>query len=1078
MGRLSLSICTIGLCVVLAADAGGAVCGGDCDDNGKISIGELIIGVRIALGTSAVEDCASFDTNDDGRVAIGELIAAVRSALSGCPDPLLEFPPGLCRESSADGGLAACPAQREIEFRCCRSLSCEIRPVVNGCPGAGGCRVTSEGMFPVMVDPGDSECPRVIGEDTVTGNRAVVSVPDAVPGNFVAAIQGVVAAPQIIIDPLSEATTRLLEQNGFENYADESIVDIDEAVRDANQNTVFPADPDGAADLATMVAADDSMVQEILRTARMEPTSSPTVTPGQSDFTPTPTPTVVVSPTATFTPPTPSLEWVAEGDGDWSEPSNWDKGRTPGPNDVVGINAPGRVVTFPSGSSTVRALHVVGDFVIGGGTLTVNRSSVIDGALTIACGATLAANGNTTVFSALGPTTINGASLRADGGALIELPDVSEYRRPCRVNATLSARGRGRIELSQLPSVNWGHGYTLTITAESGGQVLMPMVQGFGGGGAFRISASGAGSLVDLSEIEALIGATRDNTSMSVSNGGEIRNPSQNTIHGATLNLSPDSVFTTTELTSFTNSRLRADMAVDFGNVTDVSFSDLTVLAGGSLDIGKVTNIDSASFLVRGAGAVLTVPATSYQRSVRSNASFHAEGGGVLDLSALSSLSWGHDYTLTIIAESGGQVLMPMVQGFGGGGAFRISASGAGSLVDLSEIEALIGATRDNTSMSVSNGGEIRNPSQNTIHGATLNLSPDSVFTTTELTSFTNSRLRADMAVDFGNVTDVSFSDLTVLAGGSLDIGKVTNIDSASFLVRGAGAVLTVPATSYQRSVGSNASFHAEGGGVLDLSALSSLSWGHDYTLTIIAESGGQVLMPMVQGFGGGGAFRISASGAGSLVDLSEIEALIGATRDNTSMSVSNGGEIRNPSQNTIHGATLNLSPDSVFTTTELTSFTNSRLRADTAVDFGNVTDASFSDLTVLAGGSLDIGKVTNIDSASFLVRGAGAVLTVPATSYQRSVGSNASFHAEGGGVLDLSALNSLNWSGHTLTIVALGAGKVNLSGLAAITGGGVVNITATGPSSEIDLSMAHSFDPAVTLLEEFGGSILVPPSP
>jgi hypothetical protein len=91
-----------------------------------------------------------------------------------------------------------------------------------------------------------------------------------------------VAPPDVVLDPISEAATRLLEEIGAENVDDEGLAAINEAVRAANAATVFDGLSDeAAADLATTTAANDPAVQEVLE-ERTTPTPTPPC-PGDCD---------------------------------------------------------------------------------------------------------------------------------------------------------------------------------------------------------------------------------------------------------------------------------------------------------------------------------------------------------------------------------------------------------------------------------------------------------------------------------------------------------------------------------------------------------------------------------------------------------------------------------------------------------------------------------------------------------------------------------------------------------------------------------------------------------------------------
>jgi RHS repeat-associated protein len=77
--------------------------------------------------------------------------------------------------------------------------------------------------------------------------------------------------------------------------------------------------------------------------------------------------------------------------GDWNNPSNWQNGRLPGPNDNVVIDTgnTSATVTFSSGSATVNSLTSLDPFTLSGGTLTVTGNVQVNNTFTLA-GGTLA----------------------------------------------------------------------------------------------------------------------------------------------------------------------------------------------------------------------------------------------------------------------------------------------------------------------------------------------------------------------------------------------------------------------------------------------------------------------------------------------------------------------------------------------------------------------------------------------------------------------------------------------------------------------------------------------------------------
>jgi hypothetical protein len=73
-----------GASLTVALGESGAMCDGDCNQDGRVSIDELILGVGIALGSQPASQCVALDGDGSNTVEINELIAAVGAALQGC----------------------------------------------------------------------------------------------------------------------------------------------------------------------------------------------------------------------------------------------------------------------------------------------------------------------------------------------------------------------------------------------------------------------------------------------------------------------------------------------------------------------------------------------------------------------------------------------------------------------------------------------------------------------------------------------------------------------------------------------------------------------------------------------------------------------------------------------------------------------------------------------------------------------------------------------------------------------------------------------------------------------------------
>jgi hypothetical protein len=83
-------------------------------------------------------------------------------------------------------------------------------------------------------------------------------------------------AAELDVDPISEAAVLLLDENGLNNYSDDGVDAVNEAVDLANASSMFAGDTSAqAVTAATTTAADNQMVQAALQ-ANRTPTPTPT----------------------------------------------------------------------------------------------------------------------------------------------------------------------------------------------------------------------------------------------------------------------------------------------------------------------------------------------------------------------------------------------------------------------------------------------------------------------------------------------------------------------------------------------------------------------------------------------------------------------------------------------------------------------------------------------------------------------------------------------------------------------------------------------------------------------------------
>ena len=153
-----------------------------------------------------------------------------------------------------------------------------------------------------------------------------------------------------------------------------------------------------------------------------------------------------------------TVYWTSSSSGDWNTAGDWSTGKVPGSGDDVVINPVSGAtptVTISSGNQSVHSIMGSDPLAIAGGSLTVAATSAISGGLSMT-GGSLVANGSKLSLTISGATTVSGASLYAEGGATLSLPELASYTQPngCCYVGTLEATGAGSVlSLPELTSI-------------------------------------------------------------------------------------------------------------------------------------------------------------------------------------------------------------------------------------------------------------------------------------------------------------------------------------------------------------------------------------------------------------------------------------------------------------------------------------------------------------------------------------------------------------------------------------------------------------------------------------------------
>ncbi len=607
--------------------------------------------------------------------------------------------------------------------------------------------------------------------------------------------------------------------------------------------------------------------------------------------------------------------WTGGGDGKtWQDGHNWSLGAAPGSGDAASINVGSSLTITYNGNSTIESVTDNAAIDIAGGSLSLTSgASSVSGAFSVAAGASLSASGAGTTFTATGLATIDGANLSASSGASLAFPGATSDSGSN--GATIQASGTNSlVDLSHLTSISGASGYsTLNINASGGGEVNLKNVTSQPTGRIYA-SAQGTSSVIDLSKLPELQSDSQYDSGLEAGAGGSILTGALTTLNRGDLQLDDNkSSITTSQISSITSSNLYVD-------------------GGGDMAFPALTQFSQPN------GAIIQASGS----------------GSVLDLSKLTSLVGATGYsTLSLNAQAGGKVDLIGVTGQPSGRIYA-NAQGTNSVIDLSKLPELQSDSQYDSGLEAGAGGSI-------LTGALTTLN------------------RGDLQLDDNK--------------SSITTSKIASITSSNLYVYGGGD-MTFPALT-QFSQPNGATIQASGAGsVLDLSKLTSLVGATGYSsLNINAQAGGKVNLSGVTGQPSGRIYA-NAQGINSVIDLSKLPELQSDSQYDSGFEAGAGGSILTGALTTLNRGDLQLDDNSSsITTSKITSITSSNLYVYGGGDMAFPALTQFSQpngATIQASGAgsvLDLSKLTSL---------------VGATAY-----SSLNINAQAGGKVNLSGVTS-----------------------------------------------------------------------
>lgn len=800
-----------------------------------------------------------------------------------------------------------------------------------------------------------------------------------------------------------------------------------------------------------------------------------------------------------------TITWDGGGDGvRWLDNLNWVGDVLPGSGDDVVIPSLPSAVVHDVGSTTVTSLSSDASLEVVASSLTAT------GAVVVAIGMTVTADGGAASFSGGGLATVNGASLLAINGGVISLPGAPTYdHSSTNSNQTRILRAQGassRLELPGLTTITNGTNYGSRIIIEAlvGATIdlgsLTHIADGIGGDDrqhAVLVTADDVGSLVDLPLLVQMEDVNTDlRSSLTATDNGTINAPVLATLSGVSLTLDGTGVLPVAQMATLTNcsvvvsnnpvtltnlthapgTRFTSNgVHLDLGQLTDISRGSVTLEGGGTVDLSLASDIDGASFIVND-GVTLAVPsATGYDHSATGTNQtrvLRAVGAGsVLSLANLTVMSNGTTYGSKIVIEalagatvdlgSLGQILDPAA----GDTRVRhvvITADGPGSVVDLSSLTIFEDRNTDSRShLNPVNGGVIMTPLLTDLTGVILNLDGTGTLPVAQMQAMINGSVSISGSDQLFPSLTLATGTFFIIDGVHADLSQVIDFNRSSVTLTGGGTTDLSSAAAID-----GASFAVNDGVTLSLPAATSYAHGstqNNQTRTWHAQGAGSSLEL---------ANVVSITGGGLYGSKMAIEALDGGAIDLGAVALitdTAGGDARQRQVRVVADG-----PGSVIDLTSLATVDDLDidLRSVLSVSGGGSIDAPI--LADLTGFSLDLDGTGTFPVGQILTMTNGAV-TVSGIdqAFAALTQARGTIFTANGVHVDLGQLTDLTRS--TVELTSGGTADLDLvsviDGASFLVAGGVSLLLPSIPSSYDFASTGNS--QTRTFRAEGAGSVL-----
>jgi hypothetical protein len=611
-------------------------------------------------------------------------------------------------------------------------------------------------------------------------------------------------------------------------------------------------------------------------------------------------------------------------------------------------------------------------------------------------------------FSAL--TNLTFGDVTVNGGANVSTPVLAQHNLlPGCYSKTWMASGTGSVlDLSPLNALTGPTCGFLNISAKAGGTVLLNLLPEVSNG-TITFSADGDNSVMNLNALTQTAGSRT--IGFEASNDGTIVAPLFFGNTNVTVSLESDGVFPAAQMRRLLGFSV-SDMTVEFSALTNLAPGNVTVSEGGIATAPNLTQHSESNDCI----------ANTWQ----------ATGvGSVLDFSGLTHLTGTRCGALNVQARAGGQVLLGNLA-MTGEGILAFLSDGTNSLLDLGALTASA-STNFTVSFEARNNGTLSVP---VLQGGE----------TVTITSRT------------GGDVDTSalklLKSLTV-SGTSLNLPGITNLFAGDLIVDQGASLILPNVFNHSQSNGCVAnSWSVSGAGsVLELSSMTNIAGSSCGSLAINALAGGRLNLSNLVTISEG-AIAFLTDGTNSQADLSKLRSSLAISRI-VSFEARNAGSIFMPEMSGGRTVSIIIKTNGILPAAQLTLLKN---------------------VTIL-GTNVTLTSLTNIDNGSFTVSDSATILAPNLATYAKGADCDpATWLASGtGSVLNLSGLTQLTGGACVpLTILATNSGQILLGNLGHVPSGSV-HITSSGAGSIVDLQSLSNFLHASnlsTLIATNGGAI------